>query len=180
MNELLDTELNDEIKIRGQVLAVSLKLEDLLTKVIYSTFAPKDKSQDVLDLYLEEFILPTFFGRKVELFKKLLKTKTYQKKTEIVIDKKLSILKEREIFSTIELIEFLNKNLSEIVKTRNLIAHGKNLNYMNISEVDISKGDIVFANKLKAEIINQESLNAYTEKTILISFLILKIYSPEE
>ena len=68
INEL-NTKMNDEIRIRGQIIALSLKLEDILTKIIYSTFKPICENEEVLNLYLEEFILPIAFGKKISLFK---------------------------------------------------------------------------------------------------------------
>lgn len=76
----INEEISDEVKIRGQIIAISLKLEDILTKLIYLTFKPKNDNKEVLNLYLEEFIFPIAFGKKVSLFKQLLKTDYYQNK----------------------------------------------------------------------------------------------------
>lgn len=174
MNEL-ETSINEEIRIRGQIISLSLELEDILTKVIYSTFKPKSDNKEVLNLYLEEFILPITFGKKISLFKQILKTENHQDKIKLYLESKPSIIQSRNITSIIELTDFLNQKLSEILTTRNLIAHGRNINNLVSQEIDLKNGSFVFANKLKFKILNEDSLKDFSEKTLLISCVILMI-----
>ena len=171
----LNTKMNDEIRVRGQIIALSLKLEDILTKIIYSTFKPICENEEVLNLYLEEFILPIAFGKKISLFKQVLKTEKYQTKIKLYLESNSSITKNRNISTAKELTNFLDLNLSETLKTRNLIAHGLNVNDLVAEEVDLDNGNIIFANKLKSEILNKNSLKDFSENTLLISFIILMI-----
>jgi len=174
MNEL-ESNISEELRIRGQIISLSLKLENTLTKLIYSTFKPKSENKEVLNLYLEEFILPIAFGKKISLFKKILKTENYQDKVKLYLESKPSITESRNISTINELTDFLNKKLSEILTTRNLIAHGININDLVSEDIDLKKGSIVFANKLKSEILDKDSLKDFTEKTLLIGFIILVI-----
>ena len=85
------------------------------------------------------------------------------------------LFKNRNISTAKELTNFLDLNLSETLKTRNLIAHGLNVNDLVAEEVDLDNGNIIFANKLKSEILNKNSLKDFSENTLLISFIILMI-----
>ncbi len=174
MNEL-ESNISEEVRIRGQIISLSLKLEDILTKLIFSTFKPKSDNKEILNLYLEEFILPIAFGKKISLFKQILKTENYQDKVKLYLESKPSITQSRNISTINELTDFLNQKLSEILTTRNLIAHGININNLVSEEIDLKNGKFVFANKLKSEILNKDSLKDFSEKTLLISFIILMI-----
>ena len=94
---------------------------------------------------------------------------------KLYLKSKPSITQNRNISTIVELTDFLNQKLSEILKTRNLIAHGINVNNLVAEEIDLENGSFVFANKLKSEILNEDSLKDFSEKTLLISFIILTI-----
>ena len=119
--------------------------------------------------------MPIAFGKKISLFKQVLKTEKYQTKIKLYLESNSSITKNRNISTAKELTNFLDLNLSETLKTRNLIAHGLNVNDLVAEEVDLDNGNIIFANKLKSEILNKNSLKDFSENTLLISFIILMI-----
>ena len=70
----------NEIKIRGKIISVSLQLERELEFAIYHHFKPLAFETKIINLFIDEFIKPIPFGKKIRLYNELLKTEIYQKK----------------------------------------------------------------------------------------------------
>ena len=119
-----------EIKIRGEIISISLKLEQKIEFAIYDAFMPRIYESKIRKLYIEEFIKPIQFAKKIRLFNELLKTKFYQKKIKLLIEEeKLNLFSQTEHFLSVQVFTaFINKNISEILKYRNTIAHGYIIN----------------------------------------------------
>ena len=141
-------EQNDEIKIRGRIITASLFLEFEMEFAIYVYFRPKNQDKETLKLYLKEFILPIQFGKKVKLFKELLKTKNYQNKLNIFLKSPPQLMKNstdaKHLRSKKTLQKFIDTTITEILKHRNTIAHGYLLNDIESDNIDIKKGIFVF------------------------------------
>jgi len=73
-----------EIKIRGKIISISLVLEQKIEYAIYDAFMPRINERKIRKLYIEEFIKPIQFEKKVRLFNELLKTEFYQKKLKLL------------------------------------------------------------------------------------------------
>ena len=178
--------IKNEIKIRGQIISISLILENTLERVIFNTFKPKKYNKEIKELYLKKFIRPITFSKKIEIFNLLLKTEIYQKKIINLLESPTNLMiKKRNINSNKELTNFLNKSLQDILKTRNSVAHGylaHGLNLTNLEKdiLNIEKSSYIFNNNDKVEILNVKDLKPFSEKTILTCYFISSIYFQNE
>ena len=94
--------IKNEIKIRGQIISISLILENTLERVIFNTFKPKKYNTEIKELYLKKFIRPITFSKKIEIFNLLLKTEIYQKKIINLLESPTNLMiKKRNINSNI-------------------------------------------------------------------------------
>jgi len=56
-----------EVELRGKVIALSLRVEDALTRIIYNFFYPKASDDESKRIFLEEFIFQLTFNKKKEI-----------------------------------------------------------------------------------------------------------------
>lgn len=146
---------NKEIEFRGRILALSLKIEDILNRILYNFFAQRSKDNDTKNIFLQSFILPLTFGQKINLYKQVLKTGRYQGK---VIVK----LKTVENFPVSDLSSFctvIQENLAEIIYTRNYVAHGTEITK---SFLTLNNDEIVFMKKADFMKMSNESVEKFS------------------
>lgn len=146
---------NKEIEFRGKILALSLKIEDSLNRILYNFFAQRSKDNDTRNIFLQSFILPLTFGQKINLYKQVLKTGRYQGKV-------MSKLKTVNNFPVDDLTNFMRvvqQNLAEIISTRNYIAHGTEITK---SFLTLSNDEVVFMKKTDLMKISNESLEKFS------------------
>lgn len=166
---------NKEIETRGKVLALSIKIEDCLNRILYNFFAQQSKDNDTRNIFLQSFILPLTFGQKINLYKQVLNTGRYQGK---VMEK----LKTVEDFPVSDLSSFLRvvqKNLSEIILTRNYVAHGMEItkSFLTLSDDEVvfmKKADFMKFSKKSIEEFSQLVLDTYKLLDITDGILIDK------
>jgi hypothetical protein len=144
-----------EIEIRGKILALSLKIEDSLNRILYNFFAQRSKDNDTKNIFLQSFILPLTFGQKISLYKQVLKTGRYQSKV-------MSKLKITENLFAKDLTSFMNviqQNLAEIISTRNYVAHGTEITK---SFLTLNDDEIVFMKKADTMRMSNESVEKFS------------------
>ena len=168
-------QIDEEIKTRGQILALSLRLEDMITKIIYSTLKPKKDEGELLKIYLDEMILPLQFSKKIGLIKKIIKTDIYKEKIEKYLQTKPSVLTRDNIKNVDDFIQYLCRKFSKILETRNIIAHGMEITDLANQVLELNKGELVLANKLKATKFDLEKLKSESENILKMGWIMLKI-----
>ena len=175
-------EQNEEIKIRGRIITASLFLEFEMEFAIYVHFGPKNQHTDTLNLYLKEFILPIQFGKKVKLFKELLKTKTYQNKLNIFLKSPPQLMKNsndaKHLRSKKTLQKFIDTTITEILELRNTIAHGFKIN--RFFKTKIKKGTFILSNNRKRKVINIKTIEPIINNVYLASLIINHLMKIDE
>jgi hypothetical protein len=175
-----ERKLNNEIKIRGKIISVSLLLERELEYAIFHHFKPRTFETKIINLFIDEFIKPISFGKKIRLYNELLKTEIYQKKINLFRKLQFSMSNRNEhLSSTKNLIEFITQNTLKILEHRNTIAHG--FNAVKYGEKDNEKkGNFIFFNKRKKKVLNEETLEPILINVITISTIIYQLLRIEE
>ncbi|MBZ4042859.1 hypothetical protein [Flavobacterium hibisci] len=146
---------NKEVEFRGRILALSLKIEDSLNRILYNFFAQRSKDDDTKSIFLQNFILPLTFGQKINLYKQVLKTGRYQGKV-------MAKLKTVENFPVSDLSNFykvIQENLAEIIYTRNYVAHGTEITK---SFLTLSDDEVVFMKKADFMKMSNESIEKFS------------------
>lgn len=158
---------NKEFETRGKVLALSLKIEDCLNRILYNFFAQRSIDQETKSLFLQTIILPLTFGQKISLYKQILKTGRFQGK----VLSKLKTEKDFPVSSLSEFIQLVQKNLAEIILVRNYIAHG---NEISDAFHTLEEDEVVFIKKANILKMSGKSLEEFS---ILIyqTYLLLDI-----
>jgi len=155
---------NKEIESRGKILALSLKIEDCLNRIIYNFFIPESEDKKTRNIYLQSFIIPQSFAQKVNIYKEILKTERYSKK----VIKKLKTNAEVLYIDDFESFEkIVKQNLAEIISTRNYVAHGIDISNAFLT---LEQDEVVLMNKLNLLKISNETINNF-------STLVKKTYS---
>ncbi|MBI9039566.1 MAG: hypothetical protein JEY97_15665 [Bacteroidales bacterium] len=167
--------IDKEIKVRGQIIALNLRLEDLITKILYKFFLPQQSDEIIKNLYLNEFILPMQYGKKIDLFKKIIKSEIYRNKIEKYIQSGSDFLKNRGITTIEEFDNFLGRSLSNVIKHRNMVAHGFNISELASETIELRDEDIILANKLNPERLSMDSLKELSQEIITIEWIISKL-----
>lgn len=172
--------LNNEIKIRGKIISVSLWLERELECAIGHLFEPRPFEEKISNLFFKEFIKPIQFAKKIRLYNELLKTEIYEKKIKIFIENQLYMSnRDEHLSSTKNLIEFIDQNTSKILEYRNTIAHGYNA--VKFGEQDNEKkGNFIFFNNRKKKVLNEETLEPILINVMTISTIIYQLLRIEE
>ena len=166
---------NKEIETRGKVLALSLKIEDSLNRILYNFFAQQSKDNDTRSIFLQSFILPLTFGAKINLYKQVLNTGRYQGK----VMKKLKTVEDFPVSDLSSFVKVVQQNLAEIISTRNYVAHGTEItkSFLTLSDDEVvfmKKADFMkFSNK-SVEEFSQLVLDTYKLLDITDGFLIDK------
>lgn len=158
---------NKEIETRGKVLALSLKIEDSLNRILYNFFAQRSKDQETKSLFLQTIILPLSFGQKISLYKQILKTGRYQGK----ILSKLKTEKDFPVSDLNEFIQLVQKNLSQIVLIRNYIAHGNDISDAFLA---LEEDEVVFMKKADIMKVSGKSLEEFSN-LIYQTYILLDI-----
>lgn len=153
---------NKEIETRGIVLALSLRIEDCLNRILYNFFSQKSKDEDTRNIFLKNFILPLTFGQKVSLYKQVLNTGRYQGK----VMEKLKTVQDFPVRDLSSFVKVVQKNLAEIISTRNYVAHGIEISNLFLTPIDdevvfIKKTDIIKFSKESIEEFSQLVLDTY-------------------
>jgi len=157
---------SQEYEIRGKVLAESLKVEELLNRIIYNYFIPKSLDKETRNTFLELFVLNITFGKKYHIYSEILKTDRYRKKVIAVIEKSEIIINDENITDYKHFQKIVKINFQELVQTRNNIAHGFDISKAFLA---LEEGEMVYANKIKMIKINMgtvENFSYLTAETI--------------
>lgn len=147
---------NKEIETRGKVLALSLRIEDCLNRVLYNFFAQRSEDEDTQSIFLQNFILPLTFGQKVSLYKQVLNTGRYQGK----VMEKLKTVEEFPVSDLSSFVRVVQKNLAEIISTRNYVAHGIEITK---SFLTLSDDEVVFMKKADFMKFSQKSIEEFSQ-----------------
>ena len=151
-----------EIELRGKVIAASLDVEDSMTRIIHNFLYPKSQDKESKLIYLKELIMPLSFSKKKEILKQIIKSKRYKKLISPIMNEKNIIGESNEFENYEKYTSFVLETISEIIKDRNIIAHGYDISAALPSLIE--NGYTVLANKTKSYKYSEEDVNEFYYK----------------
>ena len=167
---------DSEYELRGKVLAMSLEVENQIARLIYSFFYPKTSDKETINIFLNDFILTKTFSNKKEILQKIYKTERYKSNLNKNLLEKNIIGPDKELKNYEAYTKYLINLLTEIIKERNIIAHGTNFSsgFMTLQE-----DELILANKSKFyKYSSNDYLEKFKEKS-LKAFLMLTMVKVE-
>lgn len=163
-----------EIELRGKVIALSLTLEDSITRIIHNFLYPRSEDKESIMIYFNEIIIPLSLNKKKDILKKILCTKRYK---DLITPKlnKDSILGKENQFENYEIYcSFLIRNIEEIIKERNIVAHGYDFSYGFPSLAE--NGNIILANKTNMYKYSKVDIEEFSEKIEKLNYFLKLVH----
>lgn len=164
-----------EIELRGKVIAMSLRVEDALTKLIYSFFYPNSSDKETAMIYLEELISPLTFNTKKEILKKIYKSPRYKNVLEKYLIENEMVGLNKSFKDYNDYTKYSLNLIAEVITERNILAHGNDITGGFIS---LNKDEMIIANKSKFYKFSEDFMTEYSDKT-LKAFLMLTMVKIE-
>lgn len=151
-----------EIEIRGKILALSLPIEDCLSRIIFNFFLPQSRDQKTRNKFLEMFVLNLTLGGKNKIYQEILKLDRYREKVRAELKDSPMVLKNKTVKDFKTFKNTVQTNLNELIRVRNNIVHGSD---MSKGFLTLENDEMVFANKLKMIKITKDFMADYTNLT---------------
>jgi hypothetical protein len=162
-----------EIELRGKVIAMSLAVEDSLTRLIFNFFYPKHSDKETMDIYLNEFVFPKTFNQKKELLKSIYKTERYKNTLNKYLTEKRIIGADKELKSYEDYTKYVLNLLTEIISERNIMAHGYN---MTGGFSALEENEMILANKAKFYKFSFDDYSQkFSDKTLKASLMLTMV-----